>query len=52
LAWLHEHSEVEKWIVIDDLFLHNDEIEKHQLKTNQIFGLTQVDVDLAIDMLN
>ena len=52
LAWVHEHSEVEKWIVIDDLFLHNVEIEKHQLKTNQIFGLTQVDVDLAIDMLN
>ena len=51
LAWLHEHPEVEKWIVIDDLCLHNDKIEKHQLKTNQILGLTQGDVALAIDML-
>lgn len=50
-AWLREHPEVEKWIVIDDLCLHDDEIEKHQLKINQIFGLTQSNVDLAIDML-
>ncbi len=51
LVWLHEHPEVEKWIVIDDLCLHDDEIEKHQLKTNQTIGLTQEDVELAIEML-
>jgi len=51
LTWLNAHAEVEKWIVIDDLCLHNEEIEKHQLKTNQIVGLTKEDVDLAIDML-
>lgn len=51
LAFLHDHPEVKKWIVIDDLCLHNDEIEKHLLKTNQIIGLTQLDVDLAIEML-
>jgi hypothetical protein len=52
LAWLDEHPNVEKWIVIDDLYLHDDEIEKHQIRTNQITGLTREDVDLAIDMLN
>lgn len=52
LAWLHEHSDVEKWIVIDDLCLHDDEIKKHQVKTNQLTGLTQVDVDLAIAILH
>jgi hypothetical protein len=52
LAWLHEHPEVKKWIVIDDLYLHDDEIEKYQLKTNQIIGLTQRDVDVAIEMLH
>lgn len=51
-AWLHEHPEIKNWIVIDDLCLHNDEIEKHQIKTNQETGLTQGDVELAIDMLN
>jgi len=52
MAWLYEHPEIERWIVIDDLCLHNDEIEKHLLKTNQKYGLTQEDVDLAIDMLH
>lgn len=52
LAWLKAHQEVEKWIVIDDLCLHNDEIDKHQLKTNPLTGLTHEDVDLAINMLS
>lgn len=51
LAWLQEHPDVEKWIVIDDLCLNDDEIEKHQVRTNQIAGLTQADVALAIAML-
>lgn len=51
LAWLGEHPEVEKWIAIDDLCLHDDEIEKHQLKTDSRIGLTQKDVDCAIEML-
>lgn len=52
LSWLHEHPEVKNWIVIDDLYLHDDEVEKHQIKTNQETGLKQEDVELAIDMLN
>lgn len=52
LSWLHEHPEIKNWIVIDDLYLHDDEVEKHQIKTNQETGLIQEDVELAIDMLN
>lgn len=52
LAWLDEHPNVENWIVIDDLDLHNDEMERHQVRTNQITGLTREDVNLAIDMLH
>ncbi|MFA9378339.1 MAG: HAD domain-containing protein [Lachnotalea sp.] len=51
LTWLQEHPEVERWVVIDDLYLHNDEVEKHQIKTNCLIGLTQADVDAAIDRL-
>lgn len=51
LAWLQEHPEAEKWIVIDDLCLYDDEIEKHQLKTDSKIGLTQKDVDFAIETL-
>ncbi len=52
LTWVREHPEVKSWIVIDDLDLHNDEVEKHQIKTNPCMGLTQEDVYLAITMLN
>lgn len=52
LTWIREHPEVKSWIVIDDLDLHDDEVEKHQIKTNPITGLTQGDVHLAITMLN
>jgi hypothetical protein len=51
LAWLGEHNEIDKWIVIDDLCLHNDEVQKHQLKTDARIGLTQKDVAVAIEML-
>lgn len=51
LAWLAEHKDVEKWIVIDDLDLHNTEIELHQIKTDQSIGLTTEDVRKAEKML-
>lgn len=52
LAWLMEHKEVEKWIVIDDLDLHNQEIEKHQVKTDANIGITIEDINKAEKMLN
>ena len=51
LAWLAEHKDVEKWIVIDDLDLHNTEIELHQVKIDQSVGLTMEDVRKAERML-
>lgn len=31
LYWLKEHKGVEKWLVIDDLNLHNEKIRKHHI---------------------
>lgn len=50
-AWLTEHREVDKWIVIDDLDLHNSKIEAHQLRTDPNIGLTIEDVHKAEIML-
>ena len=51
LAWLAEHKDVDNWIVIDDLDLHNAEIEMHQIKTDPGIGLTVDDVCKAEKML-
>lgn len=32
LLWLKSHNEVTEWVVIDDLDLHNVQIEQHQVK--------------------
>lgn len=51
LAWLADHKEVDKWIVIDDLDLHNPEIEMHQIKTDSSIGLTIEDIQKAEKLL-
>ena len=51
LAWLAEHKTVDNWIVIDDLDLHNKEIEMHQVRTDPSTGLTIDDVHKAEKML-
>ena len=38
-------------MVIDDLDLHNGEIESHQVKTDAEVGLTEKDVEKAMNML-
>lgn len=50
LQWI-DNNPVNKWIVIDDLDLHNDLVAKHQIKTDPTLGLTQSDIDAAIKML-
>lgn len=50
-AWLGEHPEVEQWIVLDDLCLHDEEVEAHQIKTDQEKGLTEEDIEAGIRML-
>ena len=51
LEWLAQHKDVERWVVLDDLDLHNTEIEKHQVRTDQRIGLTIEDVEKAERML-
>lgn len=52
LKWIELHEEVNKWVVIDDLDLHNDIVFEHQIRTNPEIGLTKRDVELAIKMIN
>ncbi len=51
LAWISEHDNVDKWIVIDDLDLHNEEIGKHQIQTDASVGLTIENINEAEEML-
>lgn len=47
LDWLKQHKDVDRWVVLDDRDLHNAEIAKHQIKTDQSIGLTVEDVEKA-----
>ena len=47
LAWLKSHDDITGWVVIDDLDLHNDQIELHQVKPDNTIGLTFEDVEKA-----
>ena len=51
-AWLNEHKIVEKYVVIDDLDLKNEEINAHLIRTNGQVGITEDDAICVIDMLN
>ncbi len=51
LAWLSQQGNIEKWIVIDDLDLHNEEIRKHQILTDASVGLTVENIYEAERML-
>lgn len=44
LAYIEEHPEVQQWVVIDDLDLHDAEVEQHQLRTDPQVGLTAEDI--------
>ncbi len=44
LLWLKLHDDVTEWVVLDDLDLHNCQVELHQVKTDQRIGLTVDDV--------
>lgn len=52
LAWLGSHTEVTNYLVIDDLDLHNDELRKYQIRTDSAVGLTELDVEKSIRILN
>lgn len=51
LMWLKLHDDVTEWVVLDDLDLHNRQVEIHQVKTNQKIGLAMEDVEMAEKIL-
>lgn len=51
LAWLTEHPEVDVWVVLDDLDLHDEMIREHQVKTDAAVGLSEEDLHKAEEML-
>lgn len=51
LAWLAEHPEVDTWVVLDDLDLHDEMIQMHQVKTDATVGLSEEDLQKAEEML-
>ena len=51
IAWLNSHETVEKYVVIDDLDLKNEEINNHLIRINKEVGLTEEDAIRVIDMI-
>lgn len=47
LLWLKTNDDVSGWVVLDDLDLHNVQIEKHQVMPDQAIGLMREDVEKA-----
>lgn len=51
LMWLKSHQEVSGWVVLDDLALNNESVEKHQVKPDPKTGLTPEDIAEAEKIL-
>lgn len=52
LSWLNEHTPVESYVVLDDLDLGNHEVQEHQVRTDSSYGLSDIDVQNAIQKLS
>lgn len=48
---MEKDNPTDNWLVIDDLDLHNSEIASHQIKTDAEVGLTENDVEKALNLL-
>lgn len=51
-AWINEHPQVEKYVVLDDLDLRNKEINAHLVRINGKIGLTVKDAKRVIGRLH
>lgn len=47
LLWVASHENINNWVVLEDLDLHNAIIEEHQVKIDQMTGLTTENVQEA-----
>jgi hypothetical protein len=52
IAWFDDHEVVDKYVVIDDLDLKNDEINVHLIRTNVQVGITEEDARLIIQRIS
>ena len=51
LTWLEMHSNIEAWVVLDDLDLNHDVIASHQVRTDADTGLVMEDIKAAENIL-
>jgi hypothetical protein len=52
IAWLNENQSVDKYAVIDDLDLRNEEVNAHLVRTNGQVGITEKDAMRVIDIIS
>lgn len=52
LAWLSENQRIDKYAVIDDLDLINEEVNAHLVRTNGQVGITEEDAVRVIKMIS
>jgi hypothetical protein len=50
-AWLHEHKDVESYVVIDDHDLMDEAIQPHLIRTDANNGITEYDAQRAVEIL-
>lgn len=52
IAWLSEHEIIDKYVVLDDLDLRDEEVNAHLIRTNGQVGITEEDAKRVIYMIN
>ena len=52
IAWLEKHCDVDKYVILDDLDLKNDQINANLIRIDGEFGISEEDVKRATDILN
>ena len=51
LSWLDRQSDIDSWVVLEDLDLKNETVKKHQIMPDPDTGLTDEDIDKAISLI-
>jgi len=51
-AWLEKHCDVDKYVILDDLDLENDQINSNLVQINGEIGITEEDINHAMAILN
>ena len=52
VAWLEKHCDVDKYVILDDLHLENDQINANLIQIDGRVGITEEDVKRAMAILN